>query len=37
MQKLNYFLCHGNLNDGSMPLNDFVALIKKAIEEELEN
>ena len=28
---------HGNLNDGSMPLNDFVALIKKAIEEELEN
>ena len=28
---------HGNINDGTMPLNDFVALIQKAIKEELEN
>ena len=28
---------HGNINDGTMPLNDFVALIRKAIAEELEN
>jgi len=28
---------HGNINDGTMPLNDFVTLIRKAIAEELEN
>ena len=28
---------HGNINDGTMALNDFVALIQKAIKEELEN
>jgi threonyl-tRNA synthetase len=28
---------HGNINDGTMPLNDFVALIQKAIKEELDN
>ena len=28
---------HGNINDGTMPLNDFVALINNAIKAELEN
>ena len=28
---------HGNLNDGTMPLNDFVKLINEAIKAELEN
>ena len=28
---------HGNINDGTMPLDGFVALIRKAIAEELEN
>ncbi len=28
---------HGNINDGIMPLDDFVTLIRKAIQEELEN
>ena len=28
---------HGNINDGTMPLGDFVAMIQKAIKEELEN
>ena len=28
---------HGNINDGTMPLGDFVVLIQKAIKEELEN
>ena len=28
---------HGNINDGTMPLNDFVALINDAIKAELEN
>ena len=28
---------HGNINDGTMPLGDFVTLIRKAIAEELEN
>jgi threonyl-tRNA synthetase len=27
---------HGNINDGTMPLNDFVVLIQKAIKAELE-
>ena len=28
---------HGNINDGTMPLNDFVKLINEAIKAELEN
>jgi len=28
---------HGNLNDGTMPLGDFVTLINEAIKAELEN
>ena len=28
---------HGNINDGIMPMDDFVTLIRKAIQEELEN
>ena len=28
---------HGNINDGTMPLEGFVDLIRKAIAEELEN
>ena len=28
---------HGNINDGTMPLGDFVKLINDAIKAELEN